>query len=245
MASPSSQFHGVRPFSWLCLTAAALSCSPVLFPCSTPLRSHAVSRTHMCVASWGCVHARWCCGLSTFVCLTYFVLVVPACYHLAHSVRFVCTWWCPFWWRDSRLKEWWWQWFNEVESNLLVDSWAARWGCEAYAASPMVFRGLHARSCGCGYLFIDFSMWRFTHLAHSLRIFLAHCCFAIFNCSLESVRLRGGCMRDFRVMRLASGLSECLESLAHAQLPLGEALPLVNAGGPLAGFDDCECCGVD
>ena len=54
-----------------------------------------------------------------------------------------------------------------------------------------------------------------------------------------------GCTRDFRVMDLAGGLSECLELLAHAKLPSGEALLLVNAGGPLVGVDNCKYCSVD
>ena len=66
-------------------------------------------------------------------------------------IHSVCLWWC--WW------------FNE--------SWAARWGHEAYTVKPMVFHGHFAQSCGCSYLFINFPVWCFVQLlAHSLGNFL-------------------------------------------------------------------------
>jgi hypothetical protein len=56
-AALTSWSRSVGLFLWLRIAAAALSCSPVPSLCATPLRSHAISRTHICVASWGCICA--------------------------------------------------------------------------------------------------------------------------------------------------------------------------------------------
>jgi hypothetical protein len=40
-------------------------------------------------------------------------------------------------------------------------------------------------------------------------------------------------------VRIAGGLSECLDVSGHGQLPSCKALLLMEVAGPLVGLDDC------
>jgi hypothetical protein len=173
------------------VTAAALSYSLALSLWSPPLRSHAVSRARICVASWGCVRAalvgfRVRCAGCVRVVVSLVAMRFARCDALS-TLRprlgvvdfLVVTCACP----DL---------VDSIPSSVpgSVFRWRVWW--VAQTVRWRYWLSAFAVGRGVSGLFVD--------LLTSCLGFLRPCC---------------GCARDFRVARLAGGLYECLDSSGH------------------------------
>ena len=216
-ASPSSWSHSVRPFSWLCFAAAALLYSPALSAWSPLLHSHTVSCTHICIVLWGCVHAA----------SVGFRVQCTGCVHVdmvsCAAMRFalcdlVGALWCCLGVVDFIV--------TTCTYPDLLDSFPSSVPCSIFGQRVWwVVRTV--RWC---YWLSTFAVGRGGVSGLFMDLSTRH---------LGLLRLRCGCTRDFRAMRIAGGLSKCLDAFGHAQLPLCEALPLTEGAGPLVGFNNC------
>jgi hypothetical protein len=190
-ASLGSWSRGVGPFSWLRIAATALSYSLAPSLCATPLRLHAVSRTRICVASWGCVRAplvgfRVRCAGCVRVMVNLVTMRFAQCDDL--NTLWPCLGVIDFLVATCTYPD-------------LVDSFPSSVPRSVFGRRVWWV----ARTVRWRYWLSAFAVGRdvsglFVDLLTSCLGFLRPCC---------------GCARDFRVVRLAGGLYECLDSSGH------------------------------